>query len=142
LHGYALSIRIGFEAEELDENGWVVDFGSLKSFKAWLEELFDHKTLIAVDDPLLPLFEKLHEAGALNLVRVPAVGCERFAEMILAHAENWLVERRLSPRCRVAEVEVKEHEGNSAIIKSEPETHRSRRPHFRAQPTLAPEHAA
>jgi 6-pyruvoyltetrahydropterin/6-carboxytetrahydropterin synthase len=113
LHGYSLAISVEFQASELDERGWVVDFGALKSFKAWLKRVFDHKTLLAVDDPLLPQFRELHRAGAIDLVVVPAVGCERFAEMVLVRAEAWLAEHQLTPRCWVALVEVREHEGNS-----------------------------
>ena len=45
LHGYALSFKFIFEADELDARNWVVDFGSLKSLKGWLENTFDHKTI-------------------------------------------------------------------------------------------------
>ncbi|QOF75043.1 6-carboxytetrahydropterin synthase (plasmid) [Aminobacter sp. SR38] len=117
LHGYALAVRIDFEASELDEQGWVVDFGGLRTFKAWLEQTFDHKTLVATDDPLLPSFRDLHEVGAIDLVEVPAVGCEKFARMIFHRAEAWLDENGLAPRCRVSLVEVREHEGNAAIFR-------------------------
>ena len=33
VHGYKLSAKFWFEAKELDENNWVVDFGGLKDFK-------------------------------------------------------------------------------------------------------------
>ena len=117
LHGYALAVRIDFEADELDEQGWVVDFGGLRTFKAWLEQMFDHKTLVATDDPLLSTFQDLHKVGAIDLVEVPAVGCEKFAEMIFHRAEAWLDEKGLAPRCRVSLVEVREHEGNAAIFR-------------------------
>lgn len=117
LHGYALSVRIDFEADKLDERGWVVDFGGFSSFKVWLEESFDHKTLIATDDPLLSTFRDLHQAGAIDLVEVSRVGCENFAEMIFRRAEVWLDENGLAPRCRVRLVEVREHEGNAAIYR-------------------------
>ena len=51
LHGYALSIRLVFEAEELDVRNWVVDFGSLKSLKQMFVDTFDHKLLV----PLSPI---------------------------------------------------------------------------------------
>ena len=31
LHGYRLQAKFWFEADKLDENSWVVDFGSLAS---------------------------------------------------------------------------------------------------------------
>lgn len=117
LHGYALSIKIEFEADYLDERGWVVDFGSMKRLKEWLAAHFDHKTLVAADDPLLPLFEALDRAGAIHLIILPAVGCERFAEKIFKRANDWLIEKGLAERCRVSSVEVREHEGNGATIR-------------------------
>src|SRR5688500_7012818 len=49
IHGYALSIAITFEAEQLDDNNWVVDFGGMGSFKEWLTQTFDHTLLVAWD---------------------------------------------------------------------------------------------
>lgn len=115
IHGYALEIRIEFEAEELDVRNWAVDFGSLKMLRTLLEDTFDHKTLVAADDPERAWFEEAHERGILELVIVPATGCERFAEMIYKATEVWLDHSGYSPRCKVALVEVREHGANSAI---------------------------
>lgn len=115
VHGYALEIRIEFEAEELDVRNWAVDFGSLKGLKALLENTFDHKTLVAEDDPELAWFEEADKRGILDLVVVPATGCERFAEMIFKATEIWLKDAGYAPRCKVALVEVREHGANSAI---------------------------
>ena len=128
MHGYALSVHVEFEAEELDERHWVVDFGSLKSFKGALENQFDHKTLVAVDDPALPFLLKLDvaETGVsadrpedvrpqLAQIRiVPATGCEAFAKLVYDYAEVWLSDNGYSPRVRVHHVTVREHAGNSA----------------------------
>lgn len=115
LHGYALEVRIEFEAEGLDERNWVVDFGSLKDLKAVLQNLFDHKTLVAEDDPEMEWFLEADKRGILDLVIVPATGCERFAEMVFKATDRWLRATGYSPRCRVAQVEVREHGANSAI---------------------------
>lgn len=117
LHGYALSVHLKFEGDNLDERNWVVDFGGLKDLKSWLQETFDHKTVVAEDDPLLDWFHRGHEQGLLDLVILPAVGCERFAELVWAQANNWLQDNGYAPRCRVAEVEVREHGANSAIYR-------------------------
>ena len=118
LHGYALLVHLEFEAEELDERNWVVDFGSLKSFKGQLEQTFDHKLLVAADDPMLPELEKLDTlAGGLGLAQVvvvPDVGCEAFARMIYDAAEVWLLDNGYSPRVRMHHVTVREHGANSA----------------------------
>lgn len=115
IHGYALQIHLEFETEELDCRNWAVDFGSLKGLKALLENTFDHKTLVAEDDPEIEWFREAHKKGILELVEVEACGCERFAEMIFKAAEVWLKDAGYSPRCRIAKVEVREHGANSAI---------------------------
>lgn len=116
LHGYALAIRIEFEAYELNESHWVVDFGGLKSFKTLLENTFDHKLLIAKDDPHRSILVHLNDYDLANVVLVPATGCESFAKLIFEHAEIWLKDNDYKPRVWVRSVEVREHGANSAIF--------------------------
>ncbi len=116
LHGYSLEIRIEFEANEVDICNWVVDFGSLKTLKGWLQDTFDHKTLIADDDPHYAEFEKLHNLGAIDMITVEATGCEAFASMVYEVAEVWIKDAGYYPRVWVARVEVREHAANSAIV--------------------------
>jgi 6-pyruvoyl-tetrahydropterin synthase len=129
LHGYSIGVKVIFECDSLDERNWVQDFGSLKRFKEWLEHMFDHTVLIAEDDPHLDSFMKLQEIGAirdgantalLDLRIVPAVGCERFAQLAYDTLSNMLDEDRaagkaLNNTVRVKSVEVFEHGANSAI---------------------------
>jgi len=114
LHGYALSVHLEFEADELDVRNWVVDFGSLKSFKGILEETFDHKLLVAEDDPMKDELCALAGLGVADAIVLPEVGCERFAEYIFAVAETWLVDAGYAPRVRMHSVTVREHGANSA----------------------------
>lgn len=129
LHGYSIGVKIVFECESLDERNWVMDFGGLKRFKAWLDYMFDHTLLIAEDDPYLDTFKKLSEIGVLNnpeytalfdLRIVPAVGCERFAELAYTRLSEILEEDKakgklLNNTVRVKSVEIFEHGANSAI---------------------------
>ncbi|ARU05657.1 6-pyruvoyl tetrahydrobiopterin synthase [Comamonas serinivorans] len=115
LHGYSLAFRFEFEAHALDERHWVVDFGGLKPLKAMLEATFDHKTVVAADDPEIAWFEEAARRGLLELVVLPGVGCEKFAEHVHGLATAWMRAQGLSPRCRLVSVEVKEHGANSAI---------------------------
>ena len=116
VHGYALAFRFVFEANELDERHWVVDFGSLKSLKGWLEDTFDHKVIVAEDDPQIAWFREGHRLGVLVLVELPAAGCEKFAEYVFGATETWLEANGYAPRCRLVSVEVMEHGANSAIF--------------------------
>ena len=119
LHGYSIGVKVIFECESLDERNWVMDFGGLKDFKKWLEHMFDHTLLIAEDDPHKDLFLNLPQDTA-SIRIVPAVGCERFAEMAyneLAKIIQSSVGKgtALNPTVRVKSVEVFEHGANSAI---------------------------
>jgi len=116
LHGYALKVTLTFETEELDIRNWAVDFGSLKSLKGWLEDTFDHKLLIAEDDPERETLEDLAELGIADIRVLPDLGMERFAEAIWIYADMWLGDNGYKPRCKLRSVEVWEHEGNSAKV--------------------------
>lgn len=119
IHGYALAVHFVFEADELDSRNWVVDFGSLKSLKGMLEDTFDHKLLIADDDPLKNLLLELEEEGIAEIRILPDVGCEKFAEFIFGATETWLESNGYSPRVRLLEVKVSEHGANSASYTGE-----------------------
>jgi 6-pyruvoyltetrahydropterin/6-carboxytetrahydropterin synthase len=125
LHGYPLSFKFTFKGEQLDENGWLIDFGNLKPIKDWLVAMFDHRLLIAKDDPELRCLESLGvgEGGSLrgaiaHVLVVDRVGCEAFAEMAWDFVEDLLV-RTPAYNCRVwlHEVEVKEHGANGVILR-------------------------
>ena len=115
IHGYALAIRLEFEATELDERNWVIDFGGLKDLKANFQRMFDHKLLVAEDDPQLDELCQLQGLGVADVIVVKATGCEAFAKLVYDETEIWLECNRHSPRVRIAKVEVSEHGANSAI---------------------------
>jgi len=119
LHGYSIGVKFTFECVSLDERNWVHDFGGMKEMKQWLEYMFDHTMLVAEDDPELELLKNLPPHVA-DIRIVPAVGCERFAEMIYTKMKTLLTHARkndklLNPTVRVKSVEVFEHGANSAI---------------------------
>ena len=112
-------MHIEFEADELDERHWVVDFGSLKSFKGWLENTFDHRLLIAEDDPQKEMLQAIGGLNLAQIVMVPATGCEAFAELVYEGAQIWLKDNGYTPRVRVHSVTVSEHGANSATYTGE-----------------------
>jgi 6-pyruvoyltetrahydropterin/6-carboxytetrahydropterin synthase len=116
LHGYAISIKLTFSCLELDDRNWCVGFGDLKPVKTWLESFFDHKTVVAENDPHLDWFKQGHELGILDLVVSPSVGCEAFAKIIYDKTEEWVSET-YGYRVTLEEVEVREHESNSAVYR-------------------------
>lgn len=117
LHGYALKVHIEFETTDLDQNNWVVDFGGMKSFKSWLEEMLDHKTIVAIDDPEIETFKKLEAQGLIQMKVAPSVGVEAFSYLILSACEQWLANEIRTRHVKVKKVTVSEHDGNSASTK-------------------------
>lgn len=113
MHGYALSVRINFKGM-LNDRNWVYDFGDLKFVKQFLQDTFDHKTVVAEDDPELETFKELEEKGLIQLVIIPHVGCEKFAEYICKEIAPQ-IEVNSNERVKLMSVEVREHSGNSAI---------------------------
>lgn len=124
LHGYGVSFKIWFEGR-LDEKNWVWDFGGMKRAKgtidgmnpkAWMDHMFDHTVLVAVDDPELEIFEQMDFARLIQLQVVPATGAESFAKLIFDKVNSFIKEET-NGRVSVKQVEFREQDKNSAIYK-------------------------
>lgn len=114
IHGYQLNAKLWFECDYLDEKNWVVDFGGLTEIKNCFKEQFDHKTVLAKDDPLLEEFKKIHDLGGCDLRIMDDVGIERTAEWCFNKA-NEIIKKQTDNRCWCSKVEVWEHAENSAV---------------------------
>lgn len=108
IHGYSLQVELEFKTRELDERMWCQDFGGLKEVKEALQKTFDHKLLVAHDDPKISIFKEMAIAKLCELVIMPAVGCEAFARCIY---EDLTKLHGLKHLCKVT---VREHESNWA----------------------------
>ena len=119
IHGYGRKVKVVFGAKHLDDKMWVVDFGGLRDLKAWLEGEWDHRTLIASNDPKIEKLKELHDEKLINLNIMdvelgygPGIeaSCkyvfDKFDSIICSQSDN---------RCWVESVEIWEHELNSAI---------------------------
>jgi 6-pyruvoyltetrahydropterin/6-carboxytetrahydropterin synthase len=122
LHGYGISFKIVFEGD-LDERNWVWDFGGMKrakgtidgmSPKEWMDFMFDHTYIIALDDPFMYKALEMHNEGIVQLRTVPATGAEQFAKFIYDKVSEF-IQIETEGRVRVVSVEFKEHTKNSAI---------------------------
>ena len=144
LHGYSIGIKLIFESDTLDDKNWVMDFGGLKLFKDWADQMFDHTLVIAQDDPQLDFFKRMsnvgdpplsgvgptvdtrkpYERGAICDLRiVEGVGCEMFAKLCYDQMSRILEELKqgssgrypVNAGVRLVSAEVFEHGANSAI---------------------------
>jgi 6-pyruvoyltetrahydropterin/6-carboxytetrahydropterin synthase len=116
LHGYAIEIKITFCSDSLNTLGWVIDFGSMKDLKKLFEDQFDHRTIIARDDPMMEIFIGLETEDIIQLNILPFSGsCELLADHITNLTGTWLNERFPDAPVKIGSVEVREHGANSAI---------------------------
>ena len=122
LHGYGVSFRVTFEGQ-LDYRNWVWDFGGMKraktkidgmSPKEWMDHMFDHTVLVAIDDPDLKYFQTMHDSNIIQLRVIEATGAEKFAEFIFKKL-NTFVRTGTNERVHVKRVEFMEHNKNTAI---------------------------
>jgi len=123
IHGYALGFDFEFESETLDVRNWVVDFGSLKTLKDFLEQYFDHTLLVAQDDPELEFFKEIDRRGLAQVREVEKTGCEGIADFLYWYInEVWIPENGYGDpgstgagvHCR--KVHVHETEANSGWV--------------------------
>ena len=119
VHGYSRSFCFWFQAEELDENGFVVDFSSLSELEKQLRQQFDHTFLVNADDPLLAQWQSLHDQGALDLRVMENVGMEASAALAWDWA-NKLLNARDGGRSCCWKVEARENEKNAACSAAVP----------------------
>lgn len=118
LHGYAIAVRLEFGSDTLNDKNWVIDFGALKPVKDFLQKTFDHKTIVAEDDPLLSILQAAEGGGVLDLVVLPSVGCEMFARYIFDTVSDMLADvwYGMNPEghVKLLSVQVNEHGANAA----------------------------
>lgn len=115
LHGYALGFYFEFECDTLDSRNWVVDFGSLRPLKEFLQQNFDHTLLVAQDDPHHSVLVNLHKLGLAKVVEVEATGCEALAKYLVDYVnEVFLPDHYPNTDIRCRKVEVRETPSNSA----------------------------
>lgn len=116
LHGYDLMFEVTLECrpENLTEEGWVCDFGKFKPLKKRIEEVFDHKLIVADDDPQKDTICELAGFGVAQITCLPHVGIEAFAMWLAVEVGEILAndyERNIPPSIR--STRVYENESNS-----------------------------
>ena len=115
VHGYGRYVEFTFACNERDDKGWVMDFGDLKDVKKWIEAEWDHRVLIASDDPLLPQLKELESHGGILLNVLPdgyypgiEESCRYLYDML-----SPMIQKKTNNRVEITRVEIWEHENNS-----------------------------
>jgi 6-pyruvoyltetrahydropterin/6-carboxytetrahydropterin synthase len=127
LHGYELKFKVWFESNTpedenmgLDDMNWIVDYGGFKDapvgngLKSWMNDMWDHTTLIEKDDPYLDFFESAAMEGLCKLTIMDKLGAESCAKRVFDHF-NDVLSKTDGGRCKVVKVECFENDKNSSI---------------------------
>ena len=99
-----------------------MDFGDLRDVKQWLEDQWDHRLLLASDDPHISDFQKMHELGTMNINIMDVTkgwgpGIEASCKFVFDHVSP-LIDKKTEGRVKLVQVEIWEHERNSAVYTS------------------------
>ncbi|MEM3040537.1 MAG: 6-carboxytetrahydropterin synthase [Nitrososphaerota archaeon] len=102
LHGHRGIVEVTCIADELDDLGMVIDFGTIKEKIArWINENWDHNLILSYDDPMLSelgidSLRKLHGRDCFVMASNPTA--EEMARYLLSVAQALL------PNVRVLKV--------------------------------------
>lgn len=121
IHGYGRIVEIVFGCHELDDRMWVMDFGNLRGVKQFLESHWDHKVLIASDDPLMQQIEEAENCGLLSVTIMDVdqgygPGIEGSCKWVYDKVGDY-IEDITKGRVWIQQVRIWEHENNSAIYR-------------------------
>jgi 6-pyruvoyltetrahydropterin/6-carboxytetrahydropterin synthase len=105
------------EATELDDCGFVVDFGRLRTIRDWLDHIFDHTVLIDEDDPEMHVFHAANERGIIRLITVPSASAEGLAKFICLKVQQILNKEHEERPVFVTAVTVYEDSKNEAVFR-------------------------
>lgn len=116
-HGHGRIVEITFGASELDNRGTSVSNNDLGVIENWLKNEWDHRILIAHDDPLLPEFNALHELGGINLniMHSPYGPSVEQSSTYVFDKVDHIIKEITNNRCWVQLVQIWEHY-NTAIM--------------------------
>lgn len=82
LHGYSFTIKLFFGCNDLDVRNWAMDYGGLRNLKDFLEDYFDHRTLVSSDDPEIDWYKEAESRKIMKLTILPSLGCESLADYL------------------------------------------------------------
>lgn len=116
IHGHNWSFTFTFGCHELDECGFVVDFGKLKPLREWIDDNLDHACVFNAGDPMLETFQSFNDQHNGTVFKVYVVDCcssEGLAKHLFEKINSILAEMTAG-RAYLIAVEVIEDQKNSA----------------------------
>lgn len=108
LKSHNLKFKILFECHYLDQGYVLLDdsHDCLKEFDKMLNRQFKNKTIVALDDPEMSIFQALDHKGVIALVTFPNISPEKIAEDVFNWFKIWIINSKLIDRVDVRSVEL------------------------------------
>lgn len=119
-HGYDRSVKMTF-AGEVDDQGWIVPFGELKTVKKFLEYYFDHTAVIPANDPrkdAILKFNKTMQPPMMKTRVLPYGVSMEMSSLFIWEQVNPFIYKTTNGRCYIEKVECIEHDSNAAYIET------------------------
>ena len=113
IHGHNWEVQITFESNELDENGFVIDFGELHYIKDWIDENLDHACAFSANDPHRDKIEELRELKLIKPLFIERASCEGVAKHLFETFDE-LVRSNSEGRAWITRIHLLEDSKNSA----------------------------
>ncbi len=113
IHGHNWSFELTFACHELDDNGFVVDFGNLRFIRDWIEGNLDHACVFSHDDPLADQLIAAGGSAVWKVYRLDCCSCEGLARHLF-DVFDAMVRRETADRVFLVAIKVAEDSRNSA----------------------------
>jgi len=115
LHGHDYLVEVTVACEELDDYGFVIDFGDIKQIcNDWLKNHWDHCTLVCADDQGLLKFLRQEDQRHFVLPAEKNSTVENLTEFLFYQFQVEL--KKFSPRVTLQAVTIWESETASATF--------------------------
>ena len=95
-HGHSFHVKLSLEGSELDERDMLIDFQETKTLKSWIDNTFDHVTMLWEADPLAKYLE---ETGNKVYLTRKNPTSEHVAEIIFQKARQLFENSRIKVHC-------------------------------------------
>ncbi len=108
LKSHTFRIKILFESHYLDQGNQLLDdnHDCLKEFNKMINRHFKNKTIVALNDPEMSIFQALDQKGVILLSTLPEVSAEKIAQELFNWFKVWLINSRLIERVDIRSVEL------------------------------------
>jgi len=116
IHGHNWSFIIELGCYDLDEQGFVLDFGKMKFIKNILDENFDHTLVISQNDTNFDTFQDLAKKNLAKLTIIPNDASAEGIALYVGGLIDNVIKQETNDRAYVKSIELFEDSKDSAIV--------------------------